>query len=137
MKCPACQAPGSYINLNKIECMNSSCSNFHDPKIPDPIEACNRIMSSFLEQVSQQERVTTEDAQVAVEISKHLQSTTIIKLGDAKSGFHPSPKAYQKMIDMIKTRMKEPWKQRVIVWDDLVDKCIIDKDCEVKEDTIP
>ena len=45
-----------------------------------------------------------------------VNSLTIVKLGNAKEGFHPSPKAYRKMIDM----MKNPAKSKTIVWDDLI-----------------
>lgn len=45
-----------------------------------------------------------------------VNALTVVKLGKAEKGFHPSPKAYRKMIDM----MKNPSKSKTIVWDDLI-----------------
>lgn len=42
---------------------------------------------------------------------------TIIKLGNSEKGFQPSKKAYQRMLDM----MKNPAREKKIVWDDLIE----------------
>lgn len=41
----------------------------------------------------------------------------VVKLGRSEKGFHPSKKAYRKMVDM----MKNPTKSKTIVWNDLID----------------
>jgi len=41
----------------------------------------------------------------------------VVKLGKSEKGFHPSKKAYRKMVDM----MKNPTKSKTIVWNDLID----------------
>ena len=42
---------------------------------------------------------------------------TIIKLGNNEKGFQPSKKAYNRMVDM----MKNPAKDKTIVWDDMIE----------------
>lgn len=132
MKCPSCKTEGAYVGMHEIECMRKDCEHYHDPKMPDPVEVCNRIMDNFLKQTEQKEEISAADAVAVTEIQKTLKSITIVKLGDVKNGLYPSKKAFDKIKEMLRNKINNPWDEWIIVWDDLVDKCIVNADDKVE-----
>ncbi len=134
MKCPSCKTEGAYIGMHEVECMQRGCKHYHDTKMPDPVEACNKIMDSFLRQTAKKEEISSSDALVVTEIQKTLKRITIVKLGDVKNGLHPSKKAFDKMKELLRDKSEDPWTQRIILWDDLVNKDVINTDSKVEID---
>ncbi len=102
------------------------------------IDRCKAIVNRFLDQVSEKDQVSCVEAAIALEIKRNLESINIVKLGDANSGLLPTPKAFEKMVGLLKEKRRNPWDHIFLVWDDLLKVEVVSTDRAIAgQDVVP
>lgn len=85
-----------------------------------PVERCEHLLDGYLKQLETKVELTAEDARMAFDIRETFK-LSIVTIGDAKSGLMPTKAKFDKIVSLFKQKNQNPWKARMIIWDDLID----------------
>lgn len=85
-----------------------------------PVKRCEHLLDGYLRQLETKVELTPEDARMAFDIREAFK-LSIVTVGDVRAGFPPTKAKFDKIISLFKQEIENPWKARIIVWDDLID----------------
>ena len=85
-----------------------------------PVERCEHLLDGYLEQLEEKTELTAEEARMAFDIREAFK-LSIVTIGDVKSGLAPTKARFDKIVSLFKQKNQNPWKARIIIWDDLID----------------
>lgn len=100
--------------------MASDSAHVICPDCRDPAKRCERLLDGYLKQLEAKVELTQEEARMAFDIREAFK-LSIVTIGDVKNGFPATKVRFQKIVSFFKQKLDNPWKARIIIWDDLVD----------------